>query len=101
MKKALATLCTIVALHIPTPTQAILGAGYCVEKIPLKIEVQHGDTLIGLARQFYGGDSLKYLDIAAHNGVKNPDRIKAGQILELPGKTYEHSRPVSVSDIAI
>ncbi|MBI2145776.1 LysM peptidoglycan-binding domain-containing protein [Candidatus Woesearchaeota archaeon] len=102
MTKALATLCAVVALSLPVPAEAILDVGDCIEKLPVTVEVKRGDTLISLARANYGGDSSRYrdiaLEIARHNGIRNPDLIRVGQVLELPDKTYERWRPLSVAD---
>ena len=98
MKKSLATLATIVALSTPLSAQAIAGLGYCTEVLPVTVEVQRGDTLIELARANYNGDSSRYMDIARHNRIKDPNTIRVGQVLELPGKTYGHERLVSGAD---
>ncbi len=96
MKKVLATLCTIVALSVPVPANAILGLGNCIEELPVTVEVQRGDTLMGISKRYYEGDSSRYKDIARHNHIKDPNVILVGQVLELPGKTYEITRPISV-----
>ncbi len=98
MKKTLTTLSTIVALGVPMPAEAILGAGSCIEKYSVKVEVQKGDTLIDLVMTYYGGDGSKYIDLARHNKIKDPNQIRIGQVLELPGKYFERWRPISVSD---
>lgn len=47
--------------------------------------VQAGDTLSGIALQFYGDASREaYMRIAKANGIGDPDRIKAGQRLQIP-----------------
>ena len=101
MTKSLVTLCAVVALGLPTSAEAILGSGNCIERVPVKVEVQRGDTLIRLAKAYYGGDSSRYLDIARANGVKDPNKIKVGQVLELPGKTRERWRLVSAADYGV
>jgi nucleoid-associated protein YgaU len=45
--------------------------------------VQAGDTLSGIAQQFYG-DASKYKDIARANNISDPDLIKVGQKLQIP-----------------
>ncbi len=42
-----------------------------------------GDTLSKIAQHFYGKAS-DYPKIAAFNGIDNPDRIRAGQVLRIP-----------------
>lgn len=98
MRKSLATLATIVALSTPLPAQAIAGLGYCTEVLPVTVAVQRGDTLIELARANYNGNGSRYVDIARHNRIKDPNIIRVGQVLELPGKTYERERLVSGAD---
>lgn len=47
--------------------------------------VQSGDTLSGIAQQFYGDASqASYMKIAKANGISNPDLIKVGQKLQIP-----------------
>lgn len=50
---------------------------------PRTYTVQKGDTLIGIARRFYGNPA-KYKDIAAANNLADPNRIRVGQVLVLP-----------------
>lgn len=45
-----------------------------------KVVVKEGDSVIKIAKQYYG-DSSKYKDILAKNGLSNPDDIKTGQVL--------------------
>jgi nucleoid-associated protein YgaU len=49
----------------------------------LTYTVKSGDTLSKIARRFYG-DANHYHQIAAANGIANPDRIDVGQVLKLP-----------------
>ncbi len=44
--------------------------------------VQSGDTLFSIARSF----GLSVSDLAFANGITNPDRILAGQVLNIPGE---------------
>lgn len=44
--------------------------------------VEPGDTLGGIAA-YYGGPSVQ--QIAAHNGIKDPNRITRGQVIYIPG----------------
>lgn len=45
--------------------------------------VQHGDTLWGLCRKYYGDGAL-YPRLAKYNGIKNPDLIYDGDTILLP-----------------
>jgi len=49
----------------------------------LSYTVKSGDTLSKIAKRFYG-DANHYHQIAAANGIDNPDRIDVGQELKLP-----------------
>lgn len=49
----------------------------------LTYKVVSGDTLSKIAKRFYG-DANHYHQIAAANGIDNPDRINVGQELKLP-----------------
>lgn len=100
MKKTITTLCTLVALSIPAQAEAIIGLGSCYEKRPVTITVHKGDTLISLAKTYYGNQA-RYKDIAKQNKIKHPNRISIGQILSLPDKTYYYERLVSVSDFSV
>lgn len=46
--------------------------------------VKPGDTLSKLAIQFYG-DMSRWPQIAAANGIENPNLIRVGQQLNIPG----------------
>lgn len=46
--------------------------------------VKSGDTLSGIAGKFYG-DSSKWTVIAQANGIKDPTKLKVGQVLQIPG----------------
>jgi nucleoid-associated protein YgaU len=54
-----------------------------------KHKVVAGDTLSALALQFYGDASL-YEVISIANGIPDPDVIKVGQILLIPGLTRKY-----------
>ncbi len=47
--------------------------------------IQAGDTLAGIAQKFFGESDL-YQKLAEYNGIRNPDLIRAGQILEIPSR---------------
>ncbi|WP_407570279.1 BON domain-containing protein [Deinococcus altitudinis] len=46
--------------------------------------VKSGDTLSAIALKYFG-DAGKYRDIAHYNNMSNPDDIKAGQQIRIPG----------------
>ena len=101
MTRALATLCAVVALSLPYSAEATKSIGSCVQRVPVTVEVRRGDTLINIARANYDGDSSRYLDIARRNGIRNPNSIRVGQVLELPGESYELVRLVPATAIGI
>jgi nucleoid-associated protein YgaU len=45
--------------------------------------IQRGDTLTSISRKFYGTPA-RVRDIAAANGITDPNKIKVGQTLTLP-----------------
>lgn len=45
-----------------------------------RYQVQKGDTLFGIARQF----GIKYQDLMAANGIQKPENLQAGQTLRVP-----------------
>ncbi|WP_406230254.1 LysM peptidoglycan-binding domain-containing protein [Nocardia sp. NBC_01009] len=51
--------------------------------MPRIYTVEHGDTLFGIALQFYG-DGMKFPIVAQANGIANPDLIFPGQNLQIP-----------------
>lgn len=65
--------------------------------------VQYGDTLTGIAKELLG-DASRYKEIAALNGIDNPNVIKVGQVLQIPGGYSDDSAPSqpskSVDEIA-
>ena len=65
--------------------------------------VQYGDTLSGIAKELLG-DASRYKEIAALNGIDNPNVIKVGQVLKIPGGCSGGSTPTqpskSVDEIA-
>lgn len=46
--------------------------------------VQSGDTLGAIAQKYYG-DAAQYKKIAHYNNISNPDLIKVGQQIKIPG----------------
>ncbi|MCB1231733.1 MAG: LysM peptidoglycan-binding domain-containing protein [Verrucomicrobiae bacterium] len=61
----------LIAKKDPAPTQASKKDSY---------QVQRGDTLFGIARQF----GIKYQDLMAANGIERPENLQAGQTLRVP-----------------
>ncbi len=60
----------------PTKT-TVSGSG---EKL---YTVAKGDTLMSIARKFYG-DARRYKDIAKANNITDPNKISIGQVLKIP-----------------
>ncbi|WP_068280719.1 LysM peptidoglycan-binding domain-containing protein [Aldersonia kunmingensis] len=60
-----------------------------------KYKVVSGDTLSGLANRFYGDGSL-FMVIAIPNDILNPDFIRVGQVLLIPGLSQKYR--VTVGD---
>lgn len=54
------------------------------ERVPVRsYTVVPGDTLWGIAQLYYG-DGTRYPDIAAANGIENPNLIYPGQVFIIP-----------------
>lgn len=45
--------------------------------------VEAGDTLFNIAAKLLG-DGNRYPELAAHNGIANPDHIEVGQVINIP-----------------
>lgn len=56
--------------------------------------VKQGDTLGKIAKRFYS-DASRFTLIAATNAIANPDRLRVGQVLQIPdvGATAAHHNP--------
>ena len=50
---------------------------------PVFYTVQSGDSLFGIAEQY----SVSMEEVMRINGITNPDKVFAGQVLELPAPT--------------
>lgn len=96
MNKYTATLCALIALT-PIETQGAIGFGFCKVSEPRTTTVQRGDTLIGIAKRYYGHPS-QFQDIAAYNSLKDPNKIYVGQIIKLPTMFTESYRLQSVTE---
>ena len=75
------------SLEAPTTQRTDTGnAARSVEALPTaqnSYTVVAGDTLSGICRKFYGNANL-YGKLATANGIKNPNLIYPGQVLQLP-----------------
>lgn len=69
---------TDVTLRTSTDT-----SGQGTVKPPRTYTVQKGDTLYSIARKLYG-DQKRYKDIVQANGLADPNKIAAGQVLKIP-----------------
>ena len=66
--------------------------------IPSSYVIQRGDSLFGIANMF----GISTAELAAYNGIANPDDIQAGQTLRIPqpGETTTSTVPVATVDPA-
>ena len=66
--------------------------------IPSTYEIKRGESLSGIAKRF----GLSTAELAAYNGIVNPDAIQAGQVLKIPqpGETTTTAVPVATVDPA-
>lgn len=66
--------------------------------IPSTYVIQKGESLSGIAKMF----GLSTSELAAYNGITNPDDIQAGQTLKIPqpGETTTTAVPVATVDPA-
>ncbi len=64
--------------------------------IPEVYVIQRGDSLFGIAEMF----NLTFAELAAYNGITNPDDIQAGQKLKIPqpGETTTSTVSATVID---
>lgn len=70
---------------------AVVDLSPCLEQnvaSPTSHTVRQGDTLWGIAKM-YLGDSSSYMAIAKLNNIDNPDMIRAGKTLRLPGSVVK------------
>ena len=65
-----------------------------------KYTVQSGDTLMGISRKFFNGDSQYWDEIADLNEIKVPYTIYPGQELKLPEKKKETSQTPVQSQVS-
>ena len=72
-----------IANSLPDPDFIRTGQILLIPGLTQKYKVVEGDTLSGLAEQFYC-DSSMYPLIAAANHLADPDFIRVGQVLRIP-----------------
>lgn len=63
--------------------------------MPKEYIVQKGDTLSSIAKQ-HAGSARRYLELAGHNDIDNPDLIKVGQKIIIPDK---FDKPLDIKEI--
>lgn len=70
---------------------------------PTTYTVVKGDTLGAIARKYYGDTSMAY-KLATANGIKNPNLIRVGQVINLPDaeklKGYSATKGKSIKEVA-
>ena len=54
-----------------------------VEPSALSYTVEPGDALVAIAARFTG-NAARWREIAAHNGIENPQRLEIGRRIEIP-----------------
>lgn len=64
-----------------------------------KYTIQSGDTLGAIAQKFYGKAS-KYTEIAEANGIANPNAIRVGQEIVLPGIDDDSEKSAETAPVA-
>ena len=69
---------------IANPNVVAVGQVLIIPDLSHTYTVAAGDTLFGIAQQFYGHGSL-FGFIAKVNGITNPSAISTGQVLIIPG----------------
>ena len=69
----------------PPPEAEIIEVAPVANEVPAPRShtVVAGDTLFNIAKQ-YLGDGNRYQELAAHNGIANPDHIEVGQVITIP-----------------
>ena len=83
----------------------VTAGGVAAKQIDKKIHekgytVQSGDTLYDIANKYYG-DGMYYDKIANYNNIKNPDEIKVGDVIVLPGKVDDNVKIETVQTYTI
>lgn len=69
----------------PPPQVEVIEVAPVVNEVPAPRShtVVSGDTLFNIAKE-YLGDGNRYTELAAHNGIANPDHIEVGQVINIP-----------------
>ena len=65
------------------PATEVVATTTTVPYEPICYTVQSGDSLFGIAEKF----SVSMEEVMQINGITNPDKVFAGQVLELPAPT--------------
>jgi LysM repeat protein len=65
------------------PTTEVVATTTTIPYEPVFYTVQSGDSLFGIAEQY----QVSMEEVMRINGITNPDKVYAGQVLELPAPT--------------
>ncbi len=65
------------------PTTQVVATTTTIPYEPVFYTVQSGDSLFGIAEQY----QVSMEEVMRINGITNPDKVYAGQVLELPAPT--------------
>jgi LysM repeat protein len=65
------------------PTTEVVATTTTIPYEPVFYTVQPGDSLFGISEQY----SVSMEEVMRINGITNPDKVFAGQVLELPAPT--------------
>ena len=65
-----------------------------------RYRVQSGDTMASIARNTLG-DSSQFYALSRYNGISDPRKINAGQILKIPGTEPRAKKPEPVAKPAV
>ena len=65
------------------PTTEVVATTTTIPYDPVFYTVQSGDSLFGIAEQY----QVSMEEVMRINGITNPDKVYAGQVLELPAPT--------------
>ena len=65
------------------PTTEVVTTTTTIPYEPVFYTVQSGDSLFGIAEQY----QVSMEEVMRLNGITNPDKVYAGQVLELPAPT--------------
>ena len=65
------------------PTTEVVATTTTIPYEPVFYTVQSGDSLFGIAEQY----QVSMEEVMRLNGITNPDKVYAGQVLELPAPT--------------